>query len=89
MNARVLAVLACLLLGGCAAQRAPSAPAAFDHAACDQTCIEMWQACNASCLRVNDPTGRIAGSGEGCERICRGKRQTCEIACIQEREPTP
>jgi hypothetical protein len=38
---------------------------------------------------VNDPTGRIAGSGEGCERICRGKRQTCEIACIQEREPTP
>jgi hypothetical protein len=49
----------------------------------------MWQACKASCLKVTDPAGRIAGSGEGCDRICKGKRDTCEVACIQEREPTP
>lgn len=82
-------VLACFLLWGCAAQQSASPSSGFDRPACDRTCVEMWQACKASCLKVTDPSGRIAGSGEGCDRICKGKRDTCEVACIQEREPTP
>ena len=71
------------LLAGCAA--APKQP--FDAHRCARTCIEMADACKASCLKATDPTGARPGSHDSCERTCQTQRDTCDVQCMQGTEP--
>ena len=82
----VIAFVCCLapLAGGCAAtQKRP-----FDARQCARTCIEMGDACKASCLRTIDPTGAHSGPGGSCERTCQSQRDTCDVQCMQGKEPS-
>ena len=55
----VITLLGCLAaLAGCAA--APKQP--FDARRCARTCIEMTDACKASCMKTTDPMGVHSGS---------------------------
>jgi len=81
----VIALLCCLTpLAGCAAsQNQP-----FDARDCARTCIEMADACKASCLKSVDPTGSRSGSRDSCERICQTQRDTCDLQCMQGKQPS-
>ncbi len=78
-------ILACAFAApyGCAA--APKQP--FDARRCARSCIEMADACKASCMKAVDPTGAVRGSRETCERSCQTQRDTCDVQCMQGKEP--
>jgi len=81
----VIALLCCLrALAGCAASR--NQP--FDARDCARTCIEMADACKASCMKASDPTGSRSGSRDSCERICQTQRDTCDLQCMQGKQPS-
>ncbi|HVO22572.1 MAG TPA: hypothetical protein VMW56_02985 [Candidatus Margulisiibacteriota bacterium] len=71
-------------LAGCAA----TAKQPFNAQRCARTCIEMADACKASCVKAVDPTGAVRGSRETCERTCQTQRDTCDIQCLQGKEPS-
>lgn len=79
----VITLLGCLAaLAGCAA--APKQP--FDARRCARTCIEMTDACKASCMKTTDPMGVHSGSRDSCERTCQTQRDTCDVQCMQGKE---
>jgi hypothetical protein len=69
----------------CSCSAAPKQP--FDARRCSRTCIEMVDACKASCLKAVDPTGAVRGSRESCERTCQTQRDTCDVQCLRGKEP--
>lgn len=86
MSSAAVTLLGCLLsLAGCAASQTQP----FNAHRCARTCIEMADACKASCRKSVDPTGARSGSSDTCERICQTQRDTCDVQCMQGREPSP
>jgi len=78
-----IGIFYCFMMAGCVAaeqQRAASP-------GCDRTCWESWGTCKASCQKMVDPVGHIAGSHESCEQICGSQRDTCDAGCLQGRQP--
>jgi hypothetical protein len=78
-------IVVCSLAGLCGCAAAPKQP--FDAHRCARTCIEMADACKASCLKTVDPTGAVRGSRDSCERTCQTQRDTCDVQCVQGKEP--
>jgi len=81
-----ITLLSCGLAALCDCAAAPKQP--FDAHQCARTCIEMADACKASCMKAVDPTGAVRGSRETCERTCQTQRDTCDVQCMQGKEPS-
>jgi hypothetical protein len=79
-------ILACSLAALPACSAAKQQP--FDARRCARTCIEMADACKASCIKAVDPTGAVRGSRQSCERTCQTQRDTCDVQCLQGKEPS-
>jgi hypothetical protein len=75
----------CSVVVLCSCSAAPQQP--FDARRCSRTCIEMADACTASCLKAVDPTGAVRGARETCERACQTQRDTCDVQCAPGKEP--
>ncbi|HUI25142.1 MAG TPA: hypothetical protein VL403_03585 [Candidatus Kryptonia bacterium] len=78
----VLALTLGSLLVGCAASRPPAA----DYESCEQTCVSESTSCRATCLKMTDPSGRIAGSIDSCERTCSTDFALCDLGCVKARD---
>ena len=85
MKARsvVATIWAIATLAGCSVPTQP-----FDARRCARSCIEMADACKASCVRSVDPTGAVRGSRDACERTCQTQRDTCDVQCLQGKDPS-
>ncbi len=79
-------ILACGLAALCGCTATAKQP--FDAHRCARTCIEMADACKASCVKTIDPAGAVRGSRETCERACQTQRDTCDVQCMQGKEPS-